>query len=86
MDGVLGDAFIVLYESVTVGLELPFRAIQSSIVSDSVICPEDSATVGGVSIRSVSRIELLRINSAGVTPVEVFSTVFIIRCTIGSCS
>jgi hypothetical protein len=24
MNGVLGDAFIVLYESVTVGLELPF--------------------------------------------------------------
>jgi len=42
--------------------------------------------VGGANMRACSRIPLFKINSAGVTPVEVFSTVFIIRRTMGSCS
>ena len=33
-----------------------------------------------------SRIELLSMSSAGETPVDVFSTVFMIRCTMGNCS
>ena len=40
----------------------------------------------GARIRFDNRIELLRMSSAGVTPVDVFSTVFIIRCTMGNCS
>ena len=40
----------------------------------------------GARIRFDNRIELLRMSSAGVTPVEVFSTVFMIRCTMGNCS
>jgi hypothetical protein len=55
-----------------------WRAIQSSIVSDNANCPEDIAWVGGRRIRSVSRMLLFKINSAGVTPVDVFSTVFMI--------
>ncbi len=62
------------------------RAIQSSIVSDNANCPEDLAWVGGSSIRSVSRILLFNIKAAGVTPVDVFSIVFMILCTMGSCS
>ena len=37
-------------------------------------------------IRFDRHIELLSKSSAGVTPVDVFSTVFMIRCTNGSCS
>ena len=33
-----------------------------------------------------TRIELLSISSVGETPVDVFSTVFMIRCTMGNCS
>ena len=60
------------------------------VVFDECMCIAGELCVpmggGGASIRACSRIALFKINSAGVTPVEVFSTVFIIRCTMGSCS
>ena len=61
-------------------------ATHSSIVSESANWPEDFAWVGGSNIRSVSRMLLLSINSAGETPVDVFSTVFMILCTMDNCS
>jgi hypothetical protein len=39
----------------------------------------------GAKIGFDDRIELLRMSSAGVTPADVFSAVFIIRCTMGKC-
>ncbi len=59
--------------------------IHSSIVSERAICCVDPREVGGASMRASSRIPLFKMNSAGVTPVEVFSNVFKIRCTMGSC-
>ena len=61
-------------------------AIHSSIVSDRATCCDDPMGGGGASMRACSRIALFKIKSAGVTPVEVFSTVFLIRCIMGSCS
>ena len=61
------------------------RATQLSIVSDKA-----TQLVGlaepGARIRFDSCIELMSMSSAGETPVDVFSTVFMIRCTMGNCS
>ncbi len=61
------------------------RATQLSTVSDRA-----TRLVGlaepGARIRFDNRVELLRMSSVGVTPVDVFSTVFMIHCTMGNCS
>jgi len=54
-------------------------ATQLSIVSDRAIWLDGLVKPGGERIRFDRRIELLRISSAGVTLIEVFST-----CTIGT--
>jgi hypothetical protein len=59
-------------------------ATHLSIVSDRAIWLDGLVKPVGERIRFDRRIELLRISSAGVTLVEVFSTVFMIRCTIGT--
>jgi hypothetical protein len=58
------------------------RATQLSIVTDRATRLNGLTEPGGERIRFDSRIELLRMISAGLTPVEVF----MIRCTMGSCS
>jgi len=59
--------------------------IHSSIVSERAIGCADPREVGDAKMRA-SRIALFKNFSAGVTPVDVFSTEFIICCTMGSCS
>ena len=59
-------------------------ATQLSIVSDRAIWLDGLVKPGGERTQFDRRIELLRISSAGLTLVEVFSTVFMIRCTIGN--
>ena len=72
MDRILSDPRVVFNECMCC------FAIHSSIVSDKATCCDDPMDGGGASMRA-----LFKINSAGVTPVEIFSTVFIIRCTMG---
>ena len=40
---------------------------------------------GGARIRADMQIELLRMSSAGLTPVEVFSTVFVVPLVVHGC-
>ncbi len=80
MDRVLGDPWAIFDECV----DISGFGIHSSIVSERAICCADPREVGGANMRACSRIPLFKINTAGVTPVEGFSTVFIIRCTMGS--
>jgi len=53
---------------------------------DSDVSPESTLQPTGDMICKVSRIEWLSIKSAGVTHVDVFSTVFMMHWTNGSCS
>ena len=82
MDRVLGDPWVIFDECVDISGDCD----ECAMLRDPFIHCVGEREVGGANMRACSRIPLFKINSAGVTPVEVFSTVFIIRCTMGSCS
>ena len=60
--------------------------IHSSILLERDVSLESILLLMGVIIWEDRRMEWLSISSAGVTPVDVFSTVFMMRWTKGSCS
>ena len=94
MNWVLRNTWVILDKWVAVrhGHVLLERRVCCRVTRLSIISDRANRLVGwaepGARIRFDNRIELLRMSSAGVhnTPVDVFSTVFIIRCTMGNCS